>query len=190
MGEMKVTVDRIMNLHPCYTLDRVEQLWAGRRSLTPTQIAKLDISHEDRVWALVRLVTRKAAVAWACDCASRVLSIWEAWAKGAKRPAQEIAAPRRCIRVTRLWLRGKATIAQIVEARNDAAAAAYAAYAADATAYATAAAYAADATAYAAYTAAYAAAYAAAPDAAAPARAKERAWQLERLVKYAERKVP
>jgi len=110
---MNVTVDRIMNLHPCYTRARVEQLWAGHRSLTLTQIATLNISPEDRIWALVRLVPRKMAVARACDCATRVLPIWEAWATKARRTAAEIAAPRKCIATVRAWLRGKATIEQV-----------------------------------------------------------------------------
>ena len=110
--------------------------------------------------------------AWAADCAEHVLPIYET-----RYPNN--ARPREAIEAARAYGRGEITRAQLLEARSDAAYAAYAAdaYAADADA---AAAYAADA-AYAA-AAAYAA-YAADADAAAyaAARHQERRWQAQRL---------
>ena len=128
---MNVTVEKILSLGPCSHYREhdgavIRELWAGRKSLTPTEIAALNIPPMDRAWALMRLVSRNARVAWACDCASRALPVFEAWAKRTKQSAEVAQAPRKCIKVVRAWLRGKATIAEVREAR----AAAYAAYAA------------------------------------------------------------
>jgi hypothetical protein len=57
---MKITVDMVMAEKPCsrYPRERVEELWGGRESLTPTEINKLLVSSADRVWPLDRLVNR------------------------------------------------------------------------------------------------------------------------------------
>lgn len=52
---MNYTVNDIMTLKPCYSRDKVEDLWAGRESLTLSEIADLDISLEDRRWVIIRL---------------------------------------------------------------------------------------------------------------------------------------
>jgi hypothetical protein len=98
--------------------------------------------------------TRQQVVLVACILAEDVLPVYEK-----KYPKDERV--RRCIKVTRQWANGLATIEEVRLARAAAYAAAYAAYAAAAAA-AYAAADAAAAAAYAAY-----AAYAAAADAAA-----------------------
>ena len=118
-------------------------------------------------------MTRTKWVLWACDCAERVLPVFET-----KYP--DDVRPRRALEAARAWL------AEPTEAnRENADAAAYAAYAT------ACAAYAAYATACAAYAAAYATACAAyAADAAAyatacaadAARATEQTWQAVRLM--------
>jgi hypothetical protein len=57
---MRYTVSDIMSEGPCeeYPVERVEALWAGRESLSPRQIAELDIPILDRIWILGRLLCR------------------------------------------------------------------------------------------------------------------------------------
>ena len=178
---MRITVEKILSLGPCSHYREhdgavIRELWAGRKSLTPAEIAALNIPPTDRAWALMRLVSRNARVAWACDCASRALPVFEAWAKRTKQTAKIAQGPRKCIKTVRAWLHGKATITEVREARDASYAATYTSYAA-----ANEAAYAA---AYAAYDAAAAANEAA--YAAAAARAKFWTWALARLVEYVE----
>jgi len=91
-----VTVDRVLRLRPCaaYSRDRLLALWGGREALSLREISGLPISHEDRVWALVRLVTRRQRVQWACDCAERVLQNYTAVYPDDDRPAAAIRAAR------------------------------------------------------------------------------------------------
>ena len=219
-----VTVEGILEMHPCvdYSRDngaRVRELWAGRSSLTATEIAALGIPATDRAWALVRLISVRMRVAWSCDCAERVLPIWERRYPNDRRPHE-------AIRVARAWIRGEATILEVraaaaaayaaaaaaYAAADDAYAAAdasaYAAYAAATTAYATTAAayaaygdadadaaYATDSVsaAYAAYAAADASATAYATTAAAyadAARSRSWGWALTRLVEYVDGRLP
>jgi hypothetical protein len=113
-------------------------------------------------------MTHQKWVLWACECADRVLDIYQAYAPNDARPAQTIVAARRWIADPTPENADAADAAAYATA--DAADAARATYAADAAAYATAdaadaartarTAYAARA-AYAAAHAAYAAAYAA-----------------------------
>ncbi len=114
--------------------------------------------------------SRSKAVEFACDCAERVLPLFE-------RERPDDHRPRKAIEAARAWAEEPSAsyasyAASAAYAYADAAANAYAAYV-----------YAADAAAdaYAAY--AYDAAYAAyAADAAYAARAAERTWQAERLL--------
>ena len=57
---MKITVEMVMAEIPCedYPPERVAELWAGRESLAPTEVVKLDIPMDDRVWILGRLIGR------------------------------------------------------------------------------------------------------------------------------------
>ena len=54
------TIQDIMFEGPCppYTSDHVEELWAGRASLSPRDIASLDIGTIDKIWILSRLLFR------------------------------------------------------------------------------------------------------------------------------------
>jgi hypothetical protein len=131
--------------------------------------------------------SQRHAAAFTCDCAERVLPIYEVRCGS--------TAPRASIETTRAWLRGEATIEEVYAAAAAAGAAAgasagdaaahAAAYSATSAAVAVAdaastasagAADAADAT-YAAYVAAYA-------DARGGGGGAERAWQASRLLAY------
>ena len=136
-------------------------------------------------------MTPQKWVEWACDCAERVLPLFQAYRPDNVHPAQALAVTRRWIaNPTKENARAAADAARAAayaadtayaaDAADAAAAADTARAAADATAYAAYAAYAAADTAYAAYAAADAAraAYAAAR----AADAAERLWQAVRLM--------
>jgi hypothetical protein len=74
--QITVTVADIMAAGPCedYTLERVSELWGGNDTLTPQQIAELDIPAADRLWALINACmddTKRRL--FACDCVERAL---------------------------------------------------------------------------------------------------------------------
>ena len=126
------------------------------------------------LWGLRKVgkLTRQQSIQFACDCAERVLPLFEIRYPDDKRPRAAIKAARKCIADDTEENRQRAdAAARAAYAASDAAAAAYAAayaaYAAARAAYADAADYAADAAANAAYAAAYAAA--------------ERKWQADRI---------
>src|SRR5574341_753268 len=86
------------------------------------------------LWLLHHLgADHKLMVRLACDCAATALPIWKKRYPNDDRPAE-------AIRVTRAWLKAKATIEQVHDARRAAAYAANAAYATAAAAAAAAAA--------------------------------------------------
>ena len=61
MNDMQYTMADIMAEGPCednYPVERVEELLAGRESISPRQIAELDIPILDRIWILGRLLYR------------------------------------------------------------------------------------------------------------------------------------
>lgn len=53
---MKVTIQDVLNLEPCYTPQYLQKLWQGKESLTLQEIADLDISDVDRIWVLIHLM--------------------------------------------------------------------------------------------------------------------------------------
>lgn len=55
---MEITVAEMMGFGPCsdYPESRVVELWAGRDTLTPIEIAALDIPVDARSWALSQLL--------------------------------------------------------------------------------------------------------------------------------------
>ncbi len=155
------------------------------------------IEGEDKVVCRsVRLLRKMAwdkqtAVLFACDCAERVLHVFEKQYPDDKRP-------RTAIETARKWARGEATLKETRSASDAAAAAAGASYSAacaddtvsyaasDAAGSAYAASDASDDTADVAYST-YAAS-GAATHAADAADASEREWQLKRLMEYLEGK--
>lgn len=121
------------------------------------------------LWALQKrgALDKERAVLMACDCAERVLHIYE-------ESHPQDARPRKAIEAARLYLDGGCTTEALKEARAAAAHAYDAASDADGYAAATA-----DAAAYAAYMATYAAA-----DAAAYGRSSEQKAQSDIVRKY------
>ena len=166
-----LTVDDIMAYRPCYTRERVAELFAGRTSMTIREICAVETAAKDRVWFLTRsavldldlrnqwitIFVTRAVTKHALHCGILSVEDWAAnWLSNTDRSTY-------------------AADAAASAAYDDAFAANAAAYAADAAAYnatkaaASAAAYdaafaasAASATYNAAYNAAYAAASAAA----------------------------
>ena len=152
-------------------------------------------ANDKQVWSGARLIKRfetwnpRTQRLFACDCAERVLHLFEHERHGDTRP-------RRVIEVARLFAEGGATEGELAAARDAAEAApwdaawdAAARYAAEAAAKAAAKAAAwdaAEAASWAAWAATRAAAKAAARDTAAAAWAAEHAWQTERLFWYLE----
>jgi hypothetical protein len=155
----------------------------GKNTPIPVSVILNSNGLNDALWVLRNAASgdvKPVVVQWACDCAERVLSIWET-----KYP--DDSRPRDAINAARAWLanpcgetRQAAYAAYVAYGiRAAARAAAYAADAARAAAYAAErAAYATDSAVYAADAAADAAAYTAAD---AAAYVAERDWQINRL---------
>ncbi|MCP4213879.1 MAG: hypothetical protein GY765_04440 [bacterium] len=171
----KATVKQVLSWHPCedYTQERIEKLWDGREALSGLEILGLDISVEDRFWALFRnhFFSDRELRLMACDFAESVLYLYDG----------DSNAPAEAIRIARLFADGKATREELdaayVAARAAARAANAASYAAaDAARDANAASYAA---ADAARDATWAAARAACDATWAAARAAEQEKQTE-----------
>jgi len=115
---MTYTVDDIMALGTCedYPRERVAKLWAGRDALSATEIAKLNIYPEDRLWALEALMDSDATRRlWACDVAEAALAL-----VGDPDP-RSVAA----IEVARRYARGEATEYELAAAASAARAAAF-----------------------------------------------------------------
>ena len=49
-----LTVDDVMAYEPCYTRERVEELFAGRTKMTIREICAVDVRAKDRVWLLTQ----------------------------------------------------------------------------------------------------------------------------------------
>ena len=70
-----MTVEDIMKHNPCYKRDRIIELWAGRESLSFSDVAKLDIPGVDKVWAGVHFyMDDRQHRLFAVRCARRALS--------------------------------------------------------------------------------------------------------------------
>ena len=105
-----VTIDQVMRWRPCsdYPQKRINSLFAGRESLSLEDIVALDISTEDKLWALLRedFIPARELHLLACDFAEKVLHLTD--------------DPRcaEAIRVKRLWVDGKATYEELAAARD------------------------------------------------------------------------
>ncbi len=99
----KATVEQVLSWHPCedYTKERIEKLWDGREALSGLEILDLDISVEDRFWALFRnhFFSDRELRLMACDFAESVLYLYTG----------DSDAPKEAIRIARLFAEGKAT---------------------------------------------------------------------------------
>ena len=117
-----MTVDDVLALHPCgrYDRDALKKLFGRRERATLEQIIGCKkVPAEDRLWAALKgpwLDDRQRRL-FACDCAERVLPIWEKKYPGDKRPRQTIEVARR-------FARGEATNEELSAAWDAARAAA------------------------------------------------------------------
>jgi hypothetical protein len=90
-----------------YPRSRVEELWAGRETLTAEEIAALDIRVEDRLWAIIACyLDDRQRLLFACDCADQALRLV---ATPDPRSVEAVA-------VARLYAVGEATFEQLVDA--------------------------------------------------------------------------
>ena len=70
-----MTVEDIMKHNPCYKRERIIELWAGRESLSFSDVAKLDIPDVDKIWAGVYCyMDDRQRRLFAVQCARRALS--------------------------------------------------------------------------------------------------------------------
>lgn len=109
-----VTVDEVMSWHPCdppYTREYVEELFAGRATITALDILDMDIPPEDKLWAVLRpeLIPDPMLHELACRFAEDVLPLYEERYPNDNRPRKVIETKRR-------WLRGDATDEELAEA--------------------------------------------------------------------------
>ena len=101
----RITVDLVMSFDPCYDRETVSKLFAGKKWMLPTTVLKLDtVSAEDKIWLLCRneFVSEQNLRLFACDCAERVLPIFE-------KEYPEDNRPRKAIETARLFANGEAT---------------------------------------------------------------------------------
>jgi len=108
-----------MALGPCYTRERVEDLWAGRESLTLAEIAALDIPLADRLWCVLAPGVLPEAVLGELHCriVDEAVAIYE-------KDHPNDPRPRRANEIHRAYLRGEATKEEWDAARAAAGAAA------------------------------------------------------------------
>ena len=101
----RITVDLVMSFNPCYNREHVKNLFGGKKWMMPLTVLKLDtVSAEDKIWLLCRneFVSEQNLRLFACDCAERVLPIFE-------KECPEDNRPRKAIEVARLFADGEAT---------------------------------------------------------------------------------
>jgi hypothetical protein len=122
-----VTIEQVMGWDPCeeYTREKVEELFAGREVLTARDIVDLDISNEDKMWALLHneFLSDRQMHLFACEVAEKALVT--------EREAGREPDPRSwaAIEAKRAWVYGKITNGELAAAREAAWAAARAAWA-------------------------------------------------------------
>ena len=114
------TIEEVLSWDVCYSRKELEELFAGRETLTALDCFCLDIPAQDKLFVLLRpeVIPKKELHLLACDFAERVAHL--------TRDPRSAEA----IRVKRLWLDGKATDEELAAARAAAKAAARAANAA------------------------------------------------------------
>jgi len=107
----RITVAALMEADPCddYQQGLVEELWEGRDALDATEIADLDIPVKDRLWAVLHCcLDDRQRRSFAFDC---IEAVW----KQLGPPEQ---ASREAVRVSRLYVDGKATVQELAVVRH------------------------------------------------------------------------
>jgi hypothetical protein len=121
----RVTIDQVMSWEPCedYTRKRVAKLFAGRKTVSATNVLGMDIPDEDKLWAVLRpeLIPEPTLHEWACRVAHKCLTDREK--EGHKIDRRSWAA----IRAKRRWMKGEITDEQLDSADSAAYSAAYSA---------------------------------------------------------------
>jgi hypothetical protein len=103
-GMNRATLQDALDAKPCWLYDpdgreKIEELFAGRESLSAHDIAALPITHHEKVWALTRPIfmsTRKAVRA-AIELAEQVVHIYESRHPGDERPRRACIVARKRI---------------------------------------------------------------------------------------------
>ena len=130
----KVDIKTVMSWNPCssYTEDRIKKLFGRLKTLSVKQILDLDIPHNDKLWAVLRVefFTKNELVLIACDFAEEVLPIFESAYPTDDRPRNAIAAARAAGAARAARAAGAAGAAEAAGAAGAAGAAAWAAGAA------------------------------------------------------------
>lgn len=65
---LSVTSGDLHTWGACYSDDQITRHFAGAESLTPRQITEQDITHDDKVWVLVRCLRTADCVVFAHRC--------------------------------------------------------------------------------------------------------------------------
>lgn len=89
----KITLAQVLSYKPCYSEEKIVELFDGRSELSVREIVKLDIPAKDKVWVLCRphfLDTKEKAVKFVVFCAEQCLGIFEAAYPEDRRPRQAI----------------------------------------------------------------------------------------------------
>jgi hypothetical protein len=75
---VRVTVEKVLALNPCYSREEIKTLAAGRKWVRPRTIAKMDIAYRDRLWVLTGLMSGQQQGEFARRCALDVKRFWDA----------------------------------------------------------------------------------------------------------------
>lgn len=103
-----------MQWGPCYSLTRVQELFAGRESMNVDDLLELDISARDKLWVILRpdIIPEKGLHELACIYAEEALNCERA--AGCEPDPALWAA----IAAKRAWLRGDIADEQLHAARD------------------------------------------------------------------------
>jgi len=112
--EAVVTVDQVMSWEPCsnYSCGRVKKLFAGRQSISASEILALGLPAEDKLWAVLReeVLSPHVLHEFACRYAEHILL--KEHAAGREPDARS----RGAIAAKRRWLRGELTDSELAAA--------------------------------------------------------------------------
>ena len=124
----KFSVQDILDFNPCsdYTEEKLTELFKSvgcKKYVTVDKLFKANIPHQDFFWLILRtdFIPEKQLHEIAIWCFERIAQpIWEKYYPNDNRPQE-------AIKIKKLWLKGKATIEELIAARAAARDAAWAA---------------------------------------------------------------